>query len=392
MAQKSHGNAGRLLQRSGKSGVRGISMKLRRKLFASRDPYDCTKSDLFLDACRENFDHCVRRCGDYRKICEGLGVRSSADIGRVEDIPVIPTMLMKQHDFRAGRYFIEATSSGTSGAKSRVRFEFSALTAALKMSLKVTRFHGITSMKPCRYIIMGYKPHRSNKTVVTKTAYLTTFLAPAISRRFILKHTADGYKPDFDSIEAALEKYSKGRAPVRFMGFPSYTFFLLRLLEEKGLTYTLPAGSKILLGGGWKQFYQEKADKETFYRLAQKTLGIGEKDIVEFFGAVEHPILYTDCKEHHFHVPVYSKVVIRDPDTLEPLGLGQTGLVNLISPLCKATPILSVMTDDLGILHDGSTCACGIRSPYLEIVGRVAPEDIKTCAAGAADILQEVKL
>jgi hypothetical protein len=50
------------------------------------------------------------------------------------------------------------------------------------------------------------------------------------------------------------------------------------------------------------------------------------------------------------------------------------------------------MTDDLGILHDGSTCPCGVKSPYLEIVGRVAPEDIKTCAAGAADILQGVKV
>ena len=119
---------------------------------------------------------------------------------------------------------------------------------------------------------------------------------------------------------------------------------------------------------------------------------IDEENIVEFFGAVEHPIPYTDCSHHHFHVPVYSKIVIRDPDTLEPIGMEKTGLVNLISPLCKATPILSVMTDDLGILHDGSNCPCGVKSPYLEIVGRVAPDDIKTCAAGAADILKGVKV
>ena len=176
------------------------------------------------------------------------------------------------------------------------------------------------------------------------------------------------------------------------MGFPSYTFFLFRLLEERGLSFKLPKNSKIMLGGGWKQFYQEAADKETFYKLAKKTLNIDEENIIEFFGAVEHPILYTDCAAHHFHVPVYSNIVIRDPDTLEPLGMEQTGLVNLISPLCKATPILSIMTDDLGILHDGSNCPCGVKSPYLEIVGRVAPEDIKTCAAGAADILQGVKV
>ena len=50
------------------------------------------------------------------------------------------------------------------------------------------------------------------------------------------------------------------------------------------------------------------------------------------------------------------------------------------------------MTDDLGILHDGSECTCGLDVPYLEIIGRVAPENIKTCAAGAADILKGVKV
>ena len=367
-------------------------MKLRRKLFSSKDPYDCTKSQLFLDACKENYDHLITHCSDYKKISDGLDVHSSEDIKSVEDIPVIPTLLMKQHDFRSGRYMIMATSSGTSGNMSHIRFEFGALWAALKMSLKVTKYHGILSMKPCRYIVMGYKPHRSNKTAVAKTAYLTTFLTPAISRKFILKHTSDGYKPDFDSIINALKKYEKGKAPVRFMGFPSYTFFLFRILEERGLSFKLPEGSKIMLGGGWKQFYREAADKDTFYKLAYKTLGIKEENIVEFFGAVEHPILYVACPGHHFHVPVYSKVVIRDPDTLEPLENGKTGLVNLISPLCKATPILSIMTDDLGILHDGSTCSCGVKSPYLEIIGRVAPDDIKTCAAGAADILKGVKV
>lgn len=367
-------------------------MKLRRKLFSSKDPYDCNRSELFLGACKENFNHLITHCEDYKKIADGLNIRSAGDIKSVHDIPVIPTMLMKQHEFRAGPYTIMATSSGTSGHASHIFFEWGALISALKMSVKLMRYHGIISMKPCRYIVMGYKPHRSNKTAVVKTAYLTTLLAPAISRKYILKHTHDDYKPDFEGIVAALRKYEKGKAPVRFMGFPSYTFFLFQLLDEKKLYFKLPKGSKIMLGGGWKQFYREAADKETFYKMAKKTLGIDEENIVEFFGAVEHPILYTACTGHHFHVPVYSNIVIRDPVNLEPLENGKTGLVNLISPLCKASPILSVMTDDLGILHDGSDCPCGVKSPYLEIIGRVAPTEIKTCAAGAADILKGVNV
>ena len=107
---------------------------------------------------------------------------------------------------------------------------------------------------------------------------------------------------------------------------------------------------------------------------------------------MEHPILYCDCKRHHFHVPAYSRVVIRDVHTLEPVPNGIPGLVNLITPMVRGTPILSVMTDDLGILHDGESCGCGISSPYLEILGRVGLKDIKTCAAGAAELLTEVPL
>jgi phenylacetate-coenzyme A ligase PaaK-like adenylate-forming protein len=148
----------------------------------------------------------------------------------------------------------------------------------------------------------------------------------------------------------------------------------------------MPKGSLITLGGGWKQFYADAVSKTDFYQLVYEVLGIDDQHIVEFFGAVEHPILYTDCRCHHFHVPVYSRVVIRDPDTMEPLPNGKLGLVNLMTPMVKSTPMLSVMPDDLGILHD-EPCPCGETSPWLEIVGRVGIRDIVTCAAGAEELL-----
>ena len=116
-------------------------------------------------------------------------------------------------------------------------------------------------------------------------------------------------------------------------------------------------------------------------------LGVGEEHIHELFGAVEHPIFYNTCKHHHFHVPIYARVLIRDVRTLEPLPMGQAGLVNLITPLNRATPVTSVVTDDLGVLRPGEDCGCGIKSPYLTILGRVGMPEIQTCAAGAAELL-----
>jgi phenylacetate-coenzyme A ligase PaaK-like adenylate-forming protein len=157
-------------------------------------------------------------------------------------------------------------------------------------------------------------------------------------------------------------------------------------MQQEGIRLHLPKDSKVTVGGGWKQFYTEQVDKASFYRLVEEVLGIPEVDCVEFFSAVEHPIVYIDCRHHHFHVPIYSRVIIRDPDTLEPLPPGQVGLINLLTPLVDSAPLLSVMTDDLGILHTEG-CPCGETSPWLEVLGRVGVHDVVTCAQGAETLL-----
>ena len=185
-----------------------------------------------------------------------------------------------------------------------------------------------------------------------------------------------------------MEKASKSSFPMRTIGFPAYTWFLLKEMEKKGIRYRMPPGSMVTLGGGWKQFYAQKVEKEEFYQLVEKVLGIDESHVVEFFGAVEHPILYTDCCCHHFHIPAYSRVIIRNPDDFSPLPDGQPGLINLLTPMMQSAPLLSVMTDDLGILHR-EKCPCGAKAPWLEIIGRVGIRDIVTCAAGAEEYLQK---
>lgn len=81
-------------------------------------------------------------------------------------------------------------------------------------------------------------------------------------------------------------------------------------------------------------------------------------------------------------------MIVRDPDTLQPVENDRIGLINLLTPMVDSVPLLSVMTDDLGILHT-EPCPCGISSPYLEIIGRVGVKEIVTCASGAQEFLKE---
>ena len=365
------------------------------RLFAARKPYETEKTEqLFIKAMRENCRYHYKHCRQYREILDKAGF-SPDDIKTAKDLerlPFLPTLYLKHHrilSMSTRRMPIKVTSSGTGGVKSFVGFNWRSMFNALKMVISVAKYHKLWSARLTRYVIFGYRPRRDNSLGASKSAWGFTFFAPAASRVYALDWKDGKYQLDLDNIKNKLIKYSKGRLPVRTMGFPAYTYFLLRQMKEEGLSVKLPKGSLICLGGGWKQFYSEQVSKEDFYNLAYEVLGVDDKHVVEFFGAVEHPILYTDCREHHFHVPVYGRVIIRDVDTFEPVPNGQAGLVNLLMPVFDSAPMLSILTDDIGVLHD-EPCACGETSPYLEILGRVGVKDIVTCAQGAQEMLKDL--
>ncbi|MBQ9545176.1 MAG: acyl-protein synthetase [Clostridia bacterium] len=371
-------------------------MKYRRALF-SKKPFDDPVDGVYLNAVREITEYHVRHNPRYARLLNdnGFDVSMLKTEKDLEKLPFIPTAVFKKHTLFTlpGKSIpVKVTSSGTRGNAGLIGFEFSGLWCALKMVLKIFSFKKLFSFRLTNYVVFGYKPDRKNKTAVSKTAFGATLFAPGLHRTYALKRKNGVYEADLNGVCRDLERYASSPLPVRFMGFPSYTYFVMKQLEQNGVALKLPKGSKIMLAGGWKQYYREQVDKTVFYDTAKRVLGVDDKDVVEFFGAVEHPVCYCDCANHRFHVPTYARVIIRDVTTLEPVGYGKTGLVELITPMIKATPITAVMTDDLGVLTPGSECGCGITSPCLEIIGRVGLKDVKTCAAGAQKLLGDIKL
>lgn len=370
-----------------------MNRKYVKKLFNSKDPYDVFNTDdLFVNAMRENAIYEYNNCIDYKRILDDKAF-NPYEINNFDDLvnlPFIPTVYLKHNEMFSKPLWmmpIKATSSGTSsGIRSKIAMGVGDILRGFKMIRKVFAYHKLWSIKPVNYFIFGYQPNKSNQKAVMKTAHGFTYLAPAKSRTYAIRWINNEYVVDLENMKNKLIKASKKKTPIRTIGFPAYTYFLLKEMQEEGIKLNMPKASKITLGGGWKQFYSEKVDKEEFYKLVYDVLGIEEDNCIEFFGAVEHPILYTDCRYHHFHIPVYSRVIIRDPDTFKPVPNGQIGLINLLTPMIEGTPLLSIMTDDLGILHDRE-CECGVKSPYLEIIGRVGIKDIATCAQGAQEIL-----
>ncbi|MFP4077975.1 MAG: acyl-protein synthetase [Candidatus Izemoplasmataceae bacterium] len=372
-----------------------MNKKYVRKLFRHKHPYDVEGTNqLFADAIRENARHHQQNCHDYNEIlsrfeCDPSTVKSIDDIKR---IPFIPTIYFKRHSLHSKPYrkmAIKATSSGTSSnLKSEVGMGYMDLLRGFRMIHRLFKYHRLWSLKRVNYFIFGYEPTKHTDVVNMKSANGFTRVAPAKKRYYAIRwdRKTSQYKVDLDFMKQNLIKASRQRFPIRTIGFPAYTYFLLKEMKDEGISLKMPKGSLVTVGGGWKQFSSEQVDKKTFYALVEAVLGIPETHIIEFFGAVEHPVVFPDCKYHHLHIPIYSRVLIRDPETFEPLPHGETGLINLLSPLNETTPLTSVMTDDLGVLHTG--CECGLQAPWLEVLGRVGLKDIITCAQGAEALVK----
>ena len=373
-------------------------MDARKKLFRHKGIYDIEgTNDQFLNAVEEVTAWHYQHCEKYRSILTHMGFQPNRLKG-YEDIfklPPIPTLYLKQHQLLsipADQLRFKSTTSGTSGAPVEVGLDRGALFCGFTMLRRMLFHHRLFSLRPVNYLILGYQPSKHNKMGAVRTAHGATFLAPALHREYALKDTGTDYALNIDGISKALLRYGKRKAPVRILGFPAYFHFLLKELEKNDITLKLPEKSMVWLGGGWKQFASHQVDKAELYRLAQERLGIEEDRCKEFFGVVEHSIPYFDCKNHHFHVPIYSRVCVRDSKTMEPLGYGRPGLLNLITPLPKAMPLVSILTDDIAVLHEGRACGCGNPAPYFEIIGRAGLEGIRTCAAGAGSLLEGAEL
>lgn len=368
-------------------------MLSRQRLFWMGRPYDLPRSDAaFLRACRDNAAYHMAHCPDYAAICAHFSFRPE-DLKAMDDlarIPVLPTLFFKRHalfSMPERRMAMKVTSSGTSGSFSRIGFDWGCILAEVPMVLRLGFAHHLVSPVPSNCVVLGYKPDRDNHTGVTRTMFGLTFFSPPLRRFYALRRENGAYVPDLDGVAKALEQCARSPFPTRIVGFPSYLWFGLKRMEELGLQVQLRPRSRIILAGGWKQHADAEVDKNVLYALARKVLGIPPDHVNELFGAVEHPIFYNACERHQFHVPIYGRILIRDPATLEPLPMGQVGLIDLISPLMTATPTLSVMTDDLGWLSPGEECSCGRKSPVLHILGRVGAAGITTCAAGASELL-----
>ena len=152
---------------------------------------------------------------------------------------------------------------------------------------------------------------------------------------------------------------------------------LLDYLAERNLRFDLPAGSRVMETGGYKN-RSRSMSKTELHRLITGKLGIPSSRIICEYGMSEMSSQAYDSAFHlpssiihHrvFQFPPWARVQIISPETGREVADGETGLIRVFD-LANVFSVMAVQTEDLGIRRDG----------HFELIGRAALAEPRGCS------------
>jgi phenylacetate-coenzyme A ligase PaaK-like adenylate-forming protein len=369
------------------------------KICEHKTPYEQSVEldTLFLNAMKQVTQWHQAHCEFYKKLLV-KNKFSWSQIKSIEDLVKLPPVWA--HFFKAyeiisvprSQVTLHLTSSGTQGQKSQVFFDQWSIGSAQRMLDWIFEYNGwVTPQQKCNYVLFTYETEASSRL---GTAYTDNYLcsyAPANEVFYALKRTGHGGH-DFDlyGTIAQLKRFAEQGLPVRIFGFPSFFYFTLQRMKDLKLqNLKLHSDSLVFLGGGWKSHRDKEISKAELYATITEQLGIADLRLRDGFGSTEHCIPYVECSHHQFHIPVWSRVFIRDFKTLRPLPHGQVGFLHFVSPYMTSMPAQSVIMGDAGYTRPGSDCGCGLKTDFFVKTGRAGVSKNKSCAISASEMLKK---
>ncbi len=351
--------------------------------------WNSRSSEAFLESFRETATHHYRNCPDVRFFWDEAGITPD-EIKTEEDLKRVPPVLVNIFKERilacqnSGDTALTLKSSGTGGQHSLQILNSQSLRRVKELAWHVHQALGLCSEQEANYICFTYDPARASDVGTAFTDELLTSFTPRKEVYYALKFDPRIQDFYFDAEEtmAMFERFAADRIPCRILGFPA---FLVQLVRHHGLNVTLPAGSMMETGGGFKNHGVDAISREEFRDLMSLSLGIPREAIRDLFGMVEHGIPYIEDEQGRFRVPNLARIFIRDPYTLEALPTGQTGLIHFLCTYNSSYANSSLLSTDWGRLLP----APDPRGPIIEFTGRAGVSRHKGCALHAQRLLRQ---
>ncbi|MCX6258145.1 MAG: acyl-protein synthetase LuxE [Bacteroidia bacterium] len=348
---------------------------------------------VFFEAMEENYLFQYWKQPYIRFLSDRSGFNPS-EMRKYEDVFRIPPLFvgtMKIHAFKSvadEQIIMTLTSSGTAGQKTQTFFDAPSLERLEKLSGFVFNEMGMVSSKPVHYFVFNYDRGKASDVGTAWSAEQKTKMAPAIAKYWTIEWNKQKEEFDFD-IDKWVNKMLEvptGDA-VRLVGFPAFIFRFVNELIKVKPGFRVHPDSFVIAGGGWKNHAGETMTHKDFALYLEKNIGLPAENVRDTYGMAEHGIPYAACKKGFHHVPIYGRLMVRNPLGMKILPPGEEGLLQLITPFNTAQSNLSVLSTDLCILKEN--CTCGMPGLFISSIRRGGIRKHKGCAIAAQEILNK---
>lgn len=339
---------------------------------------------LFNEALKEELIFHYENNEMYKKFCERKNFNPYNNIKAIDEIPPVAVSVFKELGFKIGsvpkeEITLTLQSSATSGIPSSIVVDKVTSKRQSKAMVKVVG--DFIGNKRVPFLIMDIDPKSADRRLLgARFAAVTGYLKFASKVGFFLKANESGISYfDVDAMNDYIKSLPKDEPAVVF-GF-TYILYqnVLKSVNENGIKFKLPKGSKIIHIGGWKKLESEKISKDLFNKQLAECFGIEETDVIDIYGFTEQMGLnYPDCKCGFKHESSYVKVLVRDPVSREILPAGKEGMLEFITPIPHSYPGNAVLTDDIGFIED-TPCPFGRSGKRFKIVGRLKKAEVRGC-------------
>lgn len=314
-------------------------------------PFDQLALDIFAYQYNSN--------APYRAFCAALGLHPD-NVRGWQDIPAFPTASFKTELVTSFPFDEAVMANLTSGTTAIVRGQIFRDEIGRELVLDANRilsgaylFPDFATGQRCRVLILAPSPAMAPSMGMAVGMDETRKLFGTADSRSLFSHSGI----DVAALVEALAQSEASGVPVAMLGSTSTFVFFFNACKTRGVSFHLPAGSRIGDSGGYRDRCGELTH-ENYLLLAHEVLGIPASHCVNVLGMAESATGYFDDTlrravkgappgKRMRPNPPWTRTVAVSTDDLRPLPPGEVGLLRHYDAANLPT-VLAVQTDNLG--------------------------------------------
>ena len=350
-------------------------------------PQSAVSSQKFSELALELFALQFKHNSAYRKICEARKLTPQ----RVEhwtQIPAVPTGAFKELELTSippEERTAVFHSSGTTEQKPSRHFHSAESLAVYEASLWPQFCANVlpdfkSEISNFKLLILPPPPVQVPHSSLVHMFETVRQKVGAPETVFLGRLADDGaWTLDFVATLAALAENSKLKIqnPKLILGTAFSFVHLLDYLVERDLRVELPAGSRVMETGGYKN-RSRTLPKAELHALITEHLGVPSENIICEYGMSELSSQAYDAEIHPpssirhprvFRFPPWARVQIISPENGREVSEGETGLIRIFD-LANVFSVAAIQTEDLGVR----------RGDGFELIGRAQLAEPRGCS------------